>query len=509
MRRRRLAVILAVTATLCLGACGDGRTASQSAGGTPAATPSTPHGGTVSMNSVSLQFAEYHGDPRELAARVDQYLADARQDTLAGDPVALVVPHAGYVYSGPVAAYAYKGIQGKRYDTVVVVGPSHHYPFRGISVVDATSFETPLGSIPIDAKLVAQLRAASPEIVSIPAAHADEHSVEVQIPFLQRVLGKFSLVMAVYGNWSPAAEDAFVETLARARKTSRILLVASSDLSHYHDYRTARTLDDLGLGLIAKLDAQGLLQAAQRGECELCGLLPVHLAMGLAERTGARDVRLLHAASSGDTAGPKDQVVGYAAVAFLPDTKSASLERGALGSAEKKRLLEIARRTITEFVQSGRVSEISETDPLLQTKSGAFVTIQKNGQLRGCIGNFHSTDPLWRTVIAMAVAACSQDPRFPPMTAAELAQMHLEISVLSPMRKISDINEIEVGRHGLYLVKGFNSGTLLPQVAVDYGWDRMTFLQQTCRKAGLPPDAWKEGAEIYVYEAQVFGEGTD
>jgi AmmeMemoRadiSam system protein B/AmmeMemoRadiSam system protein A len=462
------------------------------------------------MNEISLQFAEFNGDPAELGTRVDRYLRSADQPPLPVAPVAVIVPHAGYVYSGPVAAHAYRALRGMDFDTVVVVGPSHRSAFRGISVMDAETFRTPLGDIPVDSALVRELL-RGPDTSWRPEAHAREHSLEVQVPFLQRALGKFSLVLAVVGNLSPAAEKAFIETLARARGSKRILLVASTDLSHYHDYKTARKLDDVALGLVRSLDAAALLRAVEKEECELCGILPVHLAMEYARVVGAGDVRLLDTASSGDTAGPKDQVVGYASLAFLPGAaaKAAATPAeaaGSLGPAEKKRLLDLARRTIESWVRDRKLPAVSETDPTLQVRQGAFVTIEMKGALRGCIGNFVSKEPLWKTVMAMAVAASSEDPRFPPMTPADLPGMELEISVLSPMRRISGPSEIEVGKHGLYIVKGYRSGTLLPQVATDYGWDGLTFLQQTCRKAGLPPDAWKEGAEISVYDAQVFSE---
>jgi AmmeMemoRadiSam system protein B/AmmeMemoRadiSam system protein A len=481
------------------------------AAGAAVAAPAlvAPMGGGTRMNDISLQFAGYDGDARRLAAEVDRYVAGAKQSPLAENPAALIVPHAGYVYSGPVAAYAYRAIHGKRYDTVVIVGPSHRHPFRGISVVREAMIETPLGIIKVDAELTTALLTAHREISWRPPAHAQEHSVEVQLPFLQRVLGEFRLVMAVVGSWSPEGEAAFVKTLVEAGKNGkRILLVASSDLSHYHDYGEARKLDGHALDLIKGMKGEALLSESQEGSCELCGLLPVHLAMELAEATGNGRVEVLNAANSGDTAGPKNEVVGYASVAFLPGkcTGQAKGDEGMLDAARRRRLLEIARQTIAANVAGKGMPPIDEKDQSLQTRSGAFVTIEKHGQLRGCIGTFTSDQPLWRTIMEMAVAASTGDPRFPPMTAGEEKDVELEISVLTPMRRITDVFEIEVGRHGLYIRKGAQAGTLLPQVATDYGWDRVTFLQQTCRKAGLPADAWKEGAEIYLYAAEVFNE---
>jgi AmmeMemoRadiSam system protein A len=179
---------------------------------------------------------------------------------------------------------------------------------------------------------------------------------------------------------------------------------------------------------------------------------------------------------------------------------------GRLDGAARAELLGIARRAIEGTVREGRAPEPKSVNEALQTPQGAFVTITIGGDLRGCIGTFREDTPLYRTVAQMAVAAAKEDPRFPPLTAAELPRIHLEISALTPMKPVADVREIEVGRHGLYITKGFSSGVLLPQVATEYGWDRTTFLEQTCRKAGLPKDAWQKGAKILSFEAEVFGE---
>jgi MEMO1 family protein len=468
------------------------------------------------MNGISLQFAEFKGDAAELARRVDAMLAAAAAPVRAEAPLAIVSPHAGYVYSGPIAAYAYRAVQGQTYDTVVVIGPSHRDPFTGLSVYDTTRFDTPLGQIPCDRELIGRLIGAHPNIGYRPSAHRDEHSLEVQVPFLQRALTGFKIVMVVVGGRDPEAELTLVTALADYAKKKRLLVVASSDLSHYHGYGEANRLDAVALKSIAALDAQALEKDIRTGRCEACGILPVLITMDYAKRMGARQGVLLKQANSGDTAGPKDQVVGYAALAFWRDgaagggKAAAHQERtasdGRLDGAARSELLGIARRAIEGTVRGGRAPEAASSNPALQVPQGAFVTITSGGQLRGCIGTFREDTPLFRTVAQMAVAAAREDPRFPPLTEAELPKIHLEISALTPMKPVTDVSRIEVGRHGLYVTKGFNSGVLLPQVATDYGWDRTTFLEQTCRKAGLPKDAWKEGAKILSFEAEVFGE---
>ncbi len=476
------------------------------------------------MNSISLQFAEFKGDAAELARRIDAMIAAAPPSQRKEAPLAIVSPHAGYVYSGPIAAHAYRAVQGQSYDTVVVIGPSHRDAFTGLSVYDTTRFDTPLGPIPCDRELIGQLIGAHPNISYRPSAHRDEHSLEVQVPFLQRALTGFKLVMVVVGGRDPEAELTLVNALVAFAKQRRVLVVASSDLSHYHGYAEANQLDAVALASIAALDTQALVRDIGAERCEACGILPVLITMDYVKRLGAQRGVLLKQANSGDTAGPKDRVVGYAALAFWRDgaaaggknggnpaeksaaNQAAAVSVGRLDGAARAELLGIARRAIAESVRDSQRTEPKSANPALQTPQGAFVTITIGGELRGCIGTFREDTPLYRTVAQMAVAAAREDPRFPPLTVAELPKIHVEISALTPMKPVADIREIEVGRHGLYITRGFNSGVLLPQVATDYGWDRTTFLEQTCRKAGLPKNAWQEGAKILSFEAEVFGE---
>ena len=474
------------------------------------------------MNGISLQFAEFKGDAAELARRIDAMIAAAAPSTARDEaPLAIVAPHAGYVYSGPIAAFAYRAVQGRSYDTVVVIGPSHRDAFTGLSVYDTTRFDTPLGQIPCDRELIGKLIGAHPNISYRPSAHRDEHSLEVQVPFLQRALAGFKLVMVVAGGRDPEAELKLVDVLAEYAKHKRVLVVASSDLSHYHGYTEANKLDAVALASIAALDSPALIRDIGAERCEACGILPVLITMDYAKRMGAHRGVLLKQANSGDTAGPKDKVVGYAALAFWRDgaatggmaagkeaakPEGATVPIGHLDGAARAELLGIARRAIAETVRGSQRMETKTANPALQTPQGAFVTITIGGELRGCIGTFREDTPLYRTVAQMAVAAAKEDPRFPPLSAAELPKIHVEISALTPMKPVADVRDIEVGRHGLYITRGFNSGVLLPQVATEYGWDRTTFLEQTCRKAGLPKNAWQEGAKILSFEAEVFGE---
>ncbi|HWR98380.1 MAG TPA: AmmeMemoRadiSam system protein B, partial [Candidatus Methanoperedens sp.] len=349
------------------------------------------------MNSISLQFAEYKGDAAEFARRVDALLAAAPAPSGDGTPVALVSPHAGYVYSGAIAAHAYRAVQGKAFDTVVVIGPSHRDAFTGLSVYDTLRFDTPLGQILCDRELIGKLVGAHPNIGYRPTAHRDEHSLEVQVPFLQRALSGFKLVMVVVGGRDPEAELTLVMALAEYAKHKRLLVVASSDLSHYHGYDDANRLDAVALRSIAALDTLALEKDVRAGRCEACGILPVLITMEYARRLGARQGVLLKQANSGDTAGPKNQVVGYAALAFYAESAGGGKKKaaahevkapggGRLDAKARAELLGLARRAIEGAVRDGRAPEAKTANPALQVPQGAFVTITIAGQLRGCIG---------------------------------------------------------------------------------------------------------------------------
>jgi len=455
----------------------------------------------------------YPGDPDVLTRDIKAYLKKVPGDGVGGRVVGLISPHAGYPYSGQIAAHGYKLIQGQRFDSVVVIGPSHRSFFRGASVYNSGGFETPLGVVPVDAGLADKIIAHGGSIAFYPQAHLQEHSIEIQLPFLQVVLGQFSLVPIVMGDQDRQACQELAEAIFKAVKGKKVLVVGSSDLSHFHSYDKAVVLDRRVVDLVQKMDTDGLIRELESGSCEACGGGPMVVTMLVARKLGSTGVKVLKYANSGDVTGDTGRVVGYLSVAFYVDNpsrgkvsgKTAVAERG-LSEEEKKSLLEHARKTIECRLQGKPLPDLSYASSATQEKRGAFVSLKKQGRLRGCIGYIEARKPLAQTVGDMALAAAFNDPRFPPLKREELADLDIEISVLTPLKKINDINEIKVGKHGLYVVKGFHSGLLLPQVATEYRWDRLTFLKETCYKAGLPADAWQdEKTEIYTFSADVFG----
>jgi hypothetical protein len=456
----------------------------------------------------------YPGSARTLRADIEQYLRNVPAPTLADrDPVGLIAPHAGYIYSGQVAAYAYRQVIDHFYDAVVLIGPSHRSAFRGVSVYAQGGFETPLGVMPVDEELAADILAEGGAIQLLPGVHASEHSLEIQLPFLQVALEGVPFVPLMMGDQDAATCGCLADAIVRAAAGRKILLVGSSDLSHFHPYDVAVQMDHTAIRHFEKMDAPGLLRDLSRGKCEACGGGPAAVVILASKTLGADHASLLKYANSGDVTGDHESVVGYASVVFdrfAPKTaspgNSEKRKDAGLTSSDKKTLLDIVRKTIECRLDARPVPESAVLSDVLREKRGAFVTLKKEGALRGCIGYIQAVKPLYETVEEMAEAAAFQDPRFSPVRKNELRQMSVEISVLTPLREIRDVAEIEVGRHGIYIVRGGSSGLLLPQVAVEYGWDRETFLSQTCHKAGLPTSAWRDKqTRILIFSAEIFG----
>ena len=456
----------------------------------------------------------YPGNPGILSSDIDGFLKNVPAEFSDGEVVALISPHAGYVYSGQIAAYSYKLVEGKTFDAVVVIGPSHRTRFQGASIYNKGGYETPLGIVPVDAELANEIIAQSQMISFDPTAHMQEHSIEIQLPFLQVVLGEFSFVPIVMGDQNSQTCKELANAIFRSVADKRVLIIGSSDLSHFHSYERAVKLDSVVLDHIRKMDPEELLKDLQRGTCEACGGGPIAVVMMVAERLGADRAKLLKYANSGDVTGDKSGVVGYASAAFYKSTpvetvkeeEPAGIDMG-LTEAEKDKLLEIARSVIESRLSGKKVPEFQVESTTLKEKRGAFVTLRKHGQLRGCIGIIDAKKPLHKITEKMASAAAFDDSRFSPVSREELKDLSIEISVLTPLKEVEDINEIEVGVHGIYIVKDFYSGILLPQVATQHKWDRLTFLKETCHKAGLPSDAWSDkDTRIYIFSADIFGE---
>lgn len=461
--------------------------------------------------AVAGQF--YPGQPDSLRRSVEEFLQRGNEPAPESpDPLALLCPHAGYMYSGGVAAGSYRQVMGKSLDTVIVVSPSHRVPFHGVSIWPRGAYRTPLGLVPVDEERSEALLESSSLIKSFPEAHAGEHALEVQLPFLQVSLAPgWKLVGLVMGSQDPQTAKELAKAIKTAMCGRNFLLVASSDLSHFHSAPSAEEMDRRALRYMEMVDPEGLWAEASRGRVEACGLGPVMTALYLAREEGIGKGELLGYAHSGHVSGDLTRVVGYGAMCWRKQVKGKTEARTRVGvdlgltQSEKDLLKQIAAQSIVSGLEGKPAPLVEDIPPRLKEPRGAFVTLEKDHRLRGCIGFIQATRQLHETVRDMARAAAFDDPRFPPLRKEEWPKISIEISVLTPLKRIQEVSEIQVGTHGLYVVRGSRRGLLLPQVAAQYGWDREQFLEQTCLKAGLPPDAWKDKkTEIYVFSADVF-----
>jgi hypothetical protein len=466
----------------------------------------------------------YPGDPAKLEAAVHAFLEDAVPAT-GERPVGLAAPHAGYVFSGQIAADAYRQAAGFDYDVIVVLGVNHTVePFDGVSVFGGDGYRTPLGLSRADRDLARALHRADPAFAYRPEAHAREHSEEVQIPFLQVLFPKVPVLTTVVGSAEPALCRRFGEALALALAGRKPLLVASTDLSHYPGWGDAVEADRRTLEALASLDAEtlraSLAREERRGRPGLqtcaCGEGPLLALLAATKALGARRARVLSYANSGDTVfGEADRVVGYGAVALTAgpgpsDTSSLNPPeaggQGPLSAEDRETLLRLARRTLDRLYATDTVPLPRPASPALRAERGAFVTLKKGGDLRGCIGHMAQDAPLALTVSRMAVQAALHDTRFEPVRAEELPLLEIEISALTPFAKVSGPGALSVGRDGVLIRKGGRSAVFLPQVAPEQGWDREELLTHLCRKAGLNDDAWRGPCDLYTFQAEVFAE---
>lgn len=465
---------------------------------------------------VAGQF--YPDDPAALTAQIQAYLQLAARIEINGQLHALVVPHAGYIYSGPIAAYAYKQITTpfKR----VVLFASNHSPYAdvdGASVPDYTHYASPLGEVRVSPLVQTLLK--QDRIAYVPEAHTT-HIIEVQLPFLQTVLPEdFEILPVITGrmNWNDVR---YFAELFNQYADDETLFLLSTDLSHYHPYNEAVSLDASCTRALEALDTEGVIDS------ELCGQGAALILLEIAKKRGWQG-KVLNYRNSGDTAGDKSRVVGYAAIAYYQASERASAEQPQpnanlplrppqpLSRQEQEALLELARTTLAQYLQTHTIFEpdpqrFSEF-PALQETRGTFVTLKKQGELRGCIGNTIGRQPLYLGVRDHAINAAVHDSRFPPVTQEELAEIDLSISVLDVPRLLSvdapeDYLKKLTRQDGVLLVSGIAQATYLPQV-----WEQLPdpveFLSRLCLKAGTQANCWKNPAtQIYTYHAQEFAE---
>lgn len=466
--------------------------------------------GGLPVRASVLAGRWYPDEAGALRKEIDGYLAAVPPVASAYPVRALVVPHAGYRWSGPTAAYGYNAVKGKNYKRVVLLGPSHTAGFRGGSIAPVSAYATPLGMVSLDREACDRLL-QSDIIHSFAQVHEREHSLEIQLPFLQVVLGDFQLIPVVIGQVIPA-DVVVLADLLRPLLTPDTLLVLSSDFTHQgprFDYvpfkenvkQNVQRLDFAAINPILNLDARGFWHLLDQTQATICGRNPIQI--GMMALPAQTQVELAHYTTSGEATGDYAETVSYAALVFRQ--RADYLDR-----KEQKLLLAAARMTLEQTFAAGKADAYTmPTDVIserLKDSKGVFVTLSRNGRLRGCIGQLEHKDPLYQAVPATVLLSAFGDRRFSPLEAEELATTDIEISLMSPMQSVPDWKTIVLGRDGIRLAKQGRSALFLPQVALEQGWSIEETLQNLCLKAGLPIDAWMEGCRFETFTAQVFGE---
>ncbi len=487
------------------------------------------------VRESALAGTWYPADADELGRYVDGLLNQAKppEPPLEGTLRALILPHAGYLYSGATAATGVALLRGASYRRVIVLAPSHRGRFRGLSIAEVDAYETPLGRVPLDTQAVAELR-RSPLVVADPQAHQREHAIEIELPLLQRTLEPgWRLVPILVGEMR--AEDYPVAAeLLRPLADEGSLVLVSSDFTHYGPRfgylpfppsatlaGDIRRLDEGALAQIAAHSAEGLLDYQEDTGISVCGIRPIAVLLQMLPAS-ARTQTLAYA-TSGEITGDWLNSVSYAVVAVTHAQPLSAAEISAIDTrakAEPPPLTEAELRLLHRLAVAGVTWAVRGEDSLngeggldrllaglpssLQRPAGAFVTLKRQGALRGCIGTIGPRSPVSRAVFENGVNAARNDRRFRPLTADELGDLEVEVSVLSEPRPIGGPEQFRVGEQGVILKKDGRQAVFLPEVATEQGWSREETLTHLARKAGLPGDAWQQGAELEVFHSEKF-----
>jgi len=482
------------------------------------------------LRESALAGAWYPADPGELSDYVDGLLDAAKAEPVEEPIRALIAPHAGYVYSGATAAQAFSLVRGREYRRVMVLAPTHRGGFAGISVADVDAYETPLGRIPLDTEAIAGLR-GSELVISDPDAHAREHAIEIELPLLQRALAPgWKLVPVLVGRLDSEDYEKAADLL-RPLADDVTLVVVSSDFTHFGprfgympfppDREAPENIRELDEGAIERIlarDAQGLLAYQAKTGITICGYRPLALLLTMLP-VDAQVERIAYA-TSGELTGDWMNSVSYAALVVIghspfsgqtAPSKAAPVVGHVLDEADLRLLHRLAVLGVEQAVLGPSADRDSEIQTRLsrlpehaRNHAGAFVTLREDGQLRGCIGYILPRKPLYQAVLENGVNAAVNDMRFRPVGPEELEKLEVEVSVLSPPRAIGSAEEFRLGEQGIILRKDGRQAVFLPEVAPEQGWTREEALSRLARKAGLPEDAWREGASFEVFTSTKF-----
>ena len=481
------------------------------------------------IRSSSLAGSWYERNPEVLSSQIDTFLENVPKDAVKQDIIGIIAPHAGYAYSAQTAAYAYKCLKDSDINRVIVLASSHYSVFNGIAITDATHFETPLGIIEVDIDTVNAL-SKNPVFEQNENAHGKEHSLEIQLPLIQKILKNFKIIPLIVGNLDENDNKTAARLISKYLD-DKTVIVASSDFTHFgarfdyipFDNNIKENLKILDMGAIDKIkahDTEKFLEYIYKTGATICGYRPIALLLEILPKDSGAE--LLKYTTSGELTGDYHNSVSYASIVFtgkfenkkedeIMENKTPEEqgnEEEYLSKDEQEFLLKLSREILNTFVETKKIPDFhtnEELNPKLKGKAGVFGTLTKFGQLRGCIGYIQPIEALYKAVIKNTINAAVHDTRFVPVNKDELSDIDIEISVLTPPKKVSGYEDIIIGKHGMILEKFGRSAVFLPQVAIEQEWDLATTLTHLSYKAGLPGDAWREGTTFLVFTAQVFG----
>lgn len=462
------------------------------------------------MRKPSVAGSFYKADASKLKKQVQHYLSLVHPFDLNGEVQALIVPHAGYIYSGEVAASAYQQLNGNSFKNVFLIGTSHKKQFPGAAIYNGEAFEMPMGKVSVNVEITDKLINASSLFQDDELMHTDEHSLEVQLPFLQSVLGEsFSIVPILLGTNNPD-DCKLIASHLKPYFNSDNLFVISTDFSHYPNAVDAFREDENTADAIISNDPQVLLEVLSKHKTNnvqgfltgLCGWSAVLILMYLSADCPDSNYHHILYQNSGDK-GQKDtsRVVGYHAIALTQQKKVFTLDK-----VEKETLLRLCHHALYKHWGIEDDYTLNDYTRVLDAQVGAFVSVYVQNELRGCIGHMISQKPLYEMVQILAVDAAFYDSRFPKIKQEERDDVQFEISVLTPMQRVMGSDEVELGKHGIFIKKDLQSGTFLPQVGARNNWTVEEFLGYCSRdKAKIGWEGWRE-AELYTYEAIIFSD---
>ncbi|MDD5613963.1 MAG: AmmeMemoRadiSam system protein B [Candidatus Omnitrophica bacterium] len=459
----------------------------------------------------------YPGDFKSLKIMIDDFLSKTELDT-EKKPAALIVPHAGLAYSGQSAAYGYKKLISKEISNIFILGPAHRFQTDKLIVPESDFFQTPLGKTRIDKSITKDLIDTG-LFEPNDSAFYKENSIELQVPFLQIVSPNAAVIPVAVGQLDSNGIKKAAEILKKYM-TEESVFIISCDFTHY-GYRFGYTpfsdnikenikkLDYGALEEIKKINPKGFLSYIERTQATICGYIPVAILLNMLPEDAKAEI--LNYTTSGDMTGDFANSVSYASVAFYK--KSAPKDTGpenSLTKLEKESLLKLSRVALENYIKHKKIitaqdTSIKLTETLKQNR-GAFVTLHKEGRLRGCIGEIFPTKPLYKVIIEKTIDSAVNDFRFSQVIEQELVDINIEISALTVPQKVNSYKDIVIGQDGILMKKGHRAAVFLPQVAPEQGWDLETTLMHLSQKAGLEPYAYREGAEFEVFQAEVFSE---